>query len=63
MGFGAFAIGRTHQTADGQIETGRTILPLVVTVGDERRNTMGELIVMLHKSDDTVNRRVGRAIR
>jgi hypothetical protein len=43
MVFGVFAIGRTHKTADGKIETGRAILPLVVTVGDERRDTMGDL--------------------
>jgi hypothetical protein len=49
MIFGVFAIGRTHKTADGQIETGRAILPLVVTVGDERRDTMGDLRALVRE--------------
>jgi hypothetical protein len=43
---------------DRQIETGRAILPLVVAIGDERRDAVWHLIVMEYVCDDVIDRGV-----
>src|SRR6516162_1035969 len=56
--FRVLAVGRPHQATDRQIETGRAILPLVVAIGDERRDAVWHLIVMEYVGDDVIDRGV-----
>ena len=42
---GIFAIGRTYQATDRQIETGRAILPLIVPIRNEGVYPVGERIM------------------
>src|SRR6516165_1695567 len=55
MVLGVFAVGRAHQATDWKIKAGRTILPLVIPVGNERSDAMGNLLMMEHMRDDAVD--------
>src|SRR5271168_3363104 len=59
--FGKTTPGSPHQTADGKIETRRTILPLVITVGREFQNRGGFVLLAQDVSGHPVDFRLSSA--
>src|SRR5262249_53413369 len=48
-------VGRTHQTADWQIEAGRAVLPLIVAVWNERPDLIWLPYVSQHVCHDAID--------